>query len=61
LRLGLREEELPVLGVFSTDSPVRPNPIGLTLVKLVRRDVRVLYVEGLDLFDGTPDGWVRKG
>jgi len=54
LRLGLREEELPVLGVFSTDSPVRPNPIGLTLVKLVRRDGRVLYVEGLDLFDGTP-------
>ncbi|MEM1945592.1 MAG: tRNA (N6-threonylcarbamoyladenosine(37)-N6)-methyltransferase TrmO [Candidatus Caldarchaeum sp.] len=54
LRLGLKEEELPTLGVFSTDSPARPNPIGLTLVRLVRRDGRVLYVEGLDLFDGTP-------
>jgi tRNA (adenine37-N6)-methyltransferase len=29
LRLGLREEELPVLGVFSTDSPVRQTPSGL--------------------------------
>lgn len=54
LRLGLREEDLPTLGVLSTDSPVRPNPIGLTLVKLVRREGRILYVEGLDLFDGTP-------
>jgi tRNA-Thr(GGU) m(6)t(6)A37 methyltransferase TsaA len=54
LRRGLKEEELPTLGVFSTDSPVRPNPIGLTLVRLVRRDGGVLFVEGLDLFDGTP-------
>ncbi|MEM1952829.1 MAG: tRNA (N6-threonylcarbamoyladenosine(37)-N6)-methyltransferase TrmO [Candidatus Caldarchaeum sp.] len=54
LRLGLKEEDLPTLGVFSTDSPVRPNPIGLTLVRLVRREGRVLHVEGLDLFDGTP-------
>lgn len=54
LRLGYREEELPVLGVFSTDSPVRPNPLALTLVKLLRRDGNVLHVEGLDLFDGTP-------
>jgi tRNA-Thr(GGU) m(6)t(6)A37 methyltransferase TsaA len=54
LRMGLREDELPTLGVFSTDSPVRPNPIALTLVKLVRRERNVLFVEGLDLFDGTP-------
>ncbi|MCX8201233.1 MAG: tRNA (N6-threonylcarbamoyladenosine(37)-N6)-methyltransferase TrmO [Candidatus Caldarchaeum sp.] len=54
LRLGFREEDLPTLGVFSTDSPVRPNPLGLTLVKLTRRDGRFLHVEGLDLFDGTP-------
>ncbi|MEM4495060.1 MAG: tRNA (N6-threonylcarbamoyladenosine(37)-N6)-methyltransferase TrmO [Candidatus Caldarchaeum sp.] len=54
LRLGMREEELPTLGVFSTDSPVRPNPIALTLVKLVRREGNTLYVNGLDLFDGTP-------
>lgn len=54
LRLGFSEEELPTLGVFSTDSPVRPNPLGLTLVRLVRREGRFLHVEGLDLFDGTP-------
>ncbi|MCS7117863.1 MAG: tRNA (N6-threonylcarbamoyladenosine(37)-N6)-methyltransferase TrmO [Thaumarchaeota archaeon] len=54
LRKGFREEELPELGVFATDSPVRPNPIALTLVRLVRREGRVLHVEGLDLFDGTP-------
>ncbi len=54
LRKGLKEDELPVVGVFSTDSPVRPNPLGLTLVKLVRREKNILYVEGLDLFNGTP-------
>ncbi|MEN3047836.1 MAG: tRNA (N6-threonylcarbamoyladenosine(37)-N6)-methyltransferase TrmO [Candidatus Caldarchaeales archaeon] len=54
LRKGFREEELPELGVFATDSPVRPNPIALTLVRLVRREGRLLHVEGLDLFDGTP-------
>ncbi|MCS7094809.1 MAG: tRNA (N6-threonylcarbamoyladenosine(37)-N6)-methyltransferase TrmO [Thaumarchaeota archaeon] len=54
LRKGFREEELPELGVFATDSPVRPNPIALTLVRLLRREGRVLHVEGLDLFDGTP-------
>lgn len=54
LRLGFREEELPTLGVFSTDSPVRPNPLGLTLVRLTRREGRFLFVDGLDLFDGTP-------
>ena len=54
LRRGFREEELPTLGVFSTDSPVRPNPIGLTLVRLIGRDGCTLHVDGLDLFDGTP-------
>ncbi len=54
LRKGLKEDELPVLGVFSTDSPIRPNPLGLTLVKLVKREKNILYVENLDLFDGTP-------
>ena len=47
-------EEIPTVGVFATDSPARPNSIGLTLVKLVARDGNVLVVEGLDLFDGTP-------
>lgn len=47
-------EDIPEVGVFATDSPARPNPIGLTLVKLVRRDGNILVVRGLDLYDGTP-------
>lgn len=54
LRLGLRLEELPQVGVFATDSPHRPNPIAITIARLVKREGRLLYVEGLDLFDGTP-------
>ena len=47
------------VGVFATRSPFRPNPIGLSCVKLVRIDVEdkegpVLYVEGADLMNGTP-------
>lgn len=54
LRKGFRLDELPLKGVFALDSPVRPNPIGLSLVKLVRREGRRLVVQGLDYFDGTP-------
>jgi tRNA (Thr-GGU) A37 N-methylase len=36
------------------DSPTRPNPIGLSLVRLVKREGRRLVVEGIDVFDGTP-------
>jgi tRNA-Thr(GGU) m(6)t(6)A37 methyltransferase TsaA len=41
-------------GVFSTRSPRRPNPIGLTVVQLLRREGRVLHVRGVDMLDGTP-------
>jgi len=41
-------------GVFATRSPNRPNPIGLTVVKLVKREGAVLHVTGLDAYDGTP-------
>ena len=51
---GLKLEELPTMGVFSLDSPTRPNPIGLTLVPLLRREGNMLFVSGLDFFDGTP-------
>ncbi|MEM0360987.1 MAG: tRNA (N6-threonylcarbamoyladenosine(37)-N6)-methyltransferase TrmO [Sulfolobales archaeon] len=54
LKLGLRPEDLPEVGVFCTDSPHRPNPIGVTIVRLVRREGRFLYVDGLDLFNNTP-------
>jgi tRNA-Thr(GGU) m(6)t(6)A37 methyltransferase TsaA len=41
-------------GVFATRSPRRPNPIGLTVVKLVGRDGSRLRVVGIDMLDGTP-------
>lgn len=41
-------------GVFATRSPLRPNPIGLTVVELLRRDGRNLHVRGVDMLDGTP-------
>lgn len=41
-------------GVFATRSPKRPNPIGLTVVQLIAREVRSLHVKGIDMLDGTP-------
>jgi tRNA (adenine37-N6)-methyltransferase len=41
-------------GVFATRSPRRPNPIGLTIVELLRREGSRLYVRGVDMLDGTP-------
>lgn len=41
-------------GVFSTRSPRRPNPIGLTVVELLGRNGPVLRVRGVDMLDGTP-------
>jgi tRNA (adenine37-N6)-methyltransferase len=41
-------------GTFSLRSPLRPNPIGTSLVVLVRREGSVLIVRGLDCLDGTP-------
>jgi len=41
-------------GLFATRSPHRPNPIGLTLVRLLAKRGRTLTVKGLDAYDGTP-------
>ena len=45
---------LPEYGVFSLRSPVRPNPVGLSLVRLKRVEGNVLHVSGLDAVDRTP-------
>jgi tRNA (Thr-GGU) A37 N-methylase len=47
-------EELPLVGVFSSDSPHRPNPLAVTIVELVKREGSQLFVNGLDLFNNTP-------
>jgi tRNA-Thr(GGU) m(6)t(6)A37 methyltransferase TsaA len=49
-----RRQELPLVGLFATRSPHRPNPIALTAVRLLERCGGVLRVEGLDAFEGTP-------
>jgi len=41
-------------GVFATRAPCRPNPIGFSLVRLVRREGTVLHLEDVDMLDGTP-------
>ena len=60
-------------GVFATRSPRRPNPIGLTVVELLRREGCELHVRGVDMLDGTaildikpllsaiPDERLRRG
>jgi tRNA (adenine37-N6)-methyltransferase len=54
VKRGFKAEDLPLLGVFALDSPTRPNPIGLTLVRFVSRHGRYLKVKGIDFFEGTP-------
>ena len=46
--------DMPLLGIFATRTPHRPNPIGLTRVKLLKTEGNVLTVQGLDAYDGTP-------
>jgi len=47
----LQDEER---GVFATRAPCRPNPIGLSIVELVRREGNILHLDGVDILDGTP-------
>jgi tRNA (adenine37-N6)-methyltransferase len=59
LNSGWRPKVLPPRsekrrGVFATRAPYRPNPLGLSAVKLERVDGLVLHVSGLDMLDGTP-------
>ena len=41
-------------GVFATRAPARPNPIGISVVRLARVDGTRLHVTGVDILDGTP-------
>ncbi len=42
------------VGLFASRSPERPNPIGLSIVKLLRVEGNVVYTSMLDVYDGTP-------
>ncbi len=41
-------------GVFSTRAPRRPNPLGLSVVRLVKIENNCLQIENVDILDGTP-------
>ena len=47
-------EDVPLMGIFSTCSPARPNPILMTVVKVCERKGNTLIVSGLDAIDGSP-------
>jgi tRNA-Thr(GGU) m(6)t(6)A37 methyltransferase TsaA len=41
-------------GVFATRAPRRPNPMGISVVKLVKVEGTILHIEDIDIVDGTP-------
>ena len=41
-------------GVFATRAPSRPNPIGISVVRLNRIENNILYIQNVDIIDGTP-------
>ena len=41
-------------GLFSTRAPNRPNNIGISIVKLERIEERILYIQNIDILNGTP-------
>lgn len=45
---------MPEVGIFAQRARHRPNPIGVTAVKLLRREKNRLFVQGLDAINGTP-------
>jgi len=47
-------DDVPLVGVFASRSPDRPNPLGHTVVRLLEKRANILKVKGLDAIDGTP-------
>ena len=41
-------------GIFAIRGPSRPNPIGVSIVRLIRVEGNILYIQDLDILDGTP-------
>jgi len=50
----LGSKDFPLVGVFATHSPARPNGILVTVVRLIERRRSILKVTGLDALDGSP-------
>lgn len=47
-------QDLPLVGLFATHTPYRPNPVGVSIVRLMERRGNILKVKGLDAINGTP-------
>ncbi len=47
-------KDWPMVGILSQRGKNRPNKLGITIVKILRREGRDLHVQGLDAVDGTP-------
>jgi tRNA (adenine37-N6)-methyltransferase len=47
-------QDLPLVGLFATCSPARPNPVCVSAVRIIERRGLTLRVEGLDAIDGSP-------
>ena len=56
-----RDKTKALRGVFCVHSPMRPNPIGVTRVELVRVEGDKLFVTGLDALDGSPIIDIKSG
>lgn len=41
-------------GIFATRAPCRPNPIGISIVELIRREDNILFLDCVDIMDGAP-------
>jgi len=54
LRINPPRHNRKEMGVFSTHSPVRPNPIGLSILEVLGVEDNVIHVKGLDMLNGTP-------
>ena len=47
-------QDLPLVGLFATRAPYRPNPVGMSVVRLLECRGNVIKVQGLDAINGTP-------
>ena len=54
LRINPPRHNRREMGVLGTHSPVRQNPIGLSILEVLRVDGNILHVKGLDMLNGTP-------
>lgn len=48
------QKRFPLVGIFSTCSPARPNPILVTTVRIIEKKENILKVQGLEAVDGSP-------